>query len=92
MNTKEYLDKQLKMQMRVQQKAVEMALHDAGGGSIIEDETINFKKEIKSLKIRLASALRQRDEWAVKYAKLKEIEKDWKILEKNTCSVVGHEL
>jgi hypothetical protein len=89
---KEYLDKQLKMQMRIQEKEVEMALHDAGGGSIIEDETINFKKEIKSLKIRLASALRQRDEWAVKYAKLKEKEKGWKILEKNSCSEEAHEL
>ena len=51
-----------------------------------------LRKEYKSIGRRLCSALKQRDEWAVKYAKLKDKEKDWKILEKNTCSVVGHEL
>ena len=51
-----------------------------------------LQKEYKSIGRRLKSALKQRDEWAVKYANLKEKEKDWKILEKNTCSAVGHEL
>jgi hypothetical protein len=51
-----------------------------------------LQKEYKSIGRRLKSALKQRDEWAVKYANLKEKEKDWKIFEKNTCSVVGHEL
>jgi hypothetical protein len=88
---KEHIDRQLKTQMRIQEKAVEMALHDAGGGSIIEDETINFKKEIKSLKIRLASALRQRDEWALKYARLKEKEAMEKNPEKNSCIETGYE-
>ncbi len=51
-----------------------------------------LRKEYKSIGRRLKSALKQRDEWAVKYANLKEKERDWKILEKNTCSIVGHEL
>jgi hypothetical protein len=51
-----------------------------------------LRKEYKSIGRRLKSALKQRDEWAVKYANLKEKEKDWKILEKNTCTSTGFEL
>jgi hypothetical protein len=51
-----------------------------------------LRKELKSIGRRLKSALKQRDEWAVKYANLKEKEKGWKILEKNSCSDAGHEL
>jgi len=36
------------------------------------NETEELKKEIASLKRRLTSALKQRDEWAVKYAKVME--------------------
>ncbi len=39
---------------------------------IMETENEQLKKEIASLKRRLASALQQRDEWAVKYAKVME--------------------
>ena len=39
---------------------------------IMETENEELKKEIASLKRRLASALKQRDEWAVKYAKVME--------------------
>jgi hypothetical protein len=34
-----------------------------------------LKKEIASLKRRLASALKQRDDWAIKYAKVMEEKK-----------------
>ena len=40
-----------------------------------KNETEEMKKEIESLKRRLASALQQRDEWAVKYAKAMEEKK-----------------
>ena len=41
----------------------------------METENEELKKEIASLKRRLASALKQRDEWAVKYAKAMEEKK-----------------
>jgi hypothetical protein len=38
----------------------------------METENEELKKEIASLKRRLNSALKQRDEWAVKYARVME--------------------
>jgi hypothetical protein len=65
---KEYADKDLRTQIQVEKKRIELALQDATARTLLEDKTIPLKKEIKSLKIRLTNALKQRDEWALKYA------------------------
>jgi hypothetical protein len=51
-----------------------------------------LRKELKSIGRRLKSALKQRDEWAVKYARLKEKETMGKNPEKNSCTSTGFEL
>jgi len=46
-----------------------------------EEQTIqDLKKEIKSLKCRLTNALKQRDDWAMKYANAMS-----KKIENNSC-------
>ena len=65
---KKYADKDLRTQIQVEKKRIELALQDATARTLLEDKTIPLKKEIKSLKIRLTNALKQRDEWALKYA------------------------
>ena len=47
----------------------ELAGYNVGPYENTEDSTIkDLKKEIKSLKCRLTNALKQRDDWAMKYA------------------------
>jgi hypothetical protein len=50
-----------------------------------------LRKELKSIGRRLKSALKQRDEWAVKYARVKEKEQMEKNPEKNSCIETGYE-
>lgn len=59
-----------KIEQKLALKRAEMAVADAEAKSGIAPEEIEYKKEIKSLKRRLTNALKQRDEWAAKYAKV----------------------
>lgn len=59
-----------KIEQKLALKRAEMSVVDAEAKSGIAPDEIDHKKEIKSLKRRLTNALKQRDEWAAKYAKV----------------------
>ena len=59
----------------------ELAGYNVGPYENTEDSIIkDYKKEIKSLKCRLTNALKQRDDWAMKYANAMS-----KKIENNSC-------
>lgn len=70
-----------KIEQKLAVKRAEMAVADAEAKSGITREEIDYKKEIKSLKCRLTNALKQRDDWAMKYANAMS-----KKIENNSCA------
>lgn len=63
-------EQQHKIEQKLALKRAEMAVADAEAKSGIAPDEIDYKKEIKNLKRRLTNALKQRDDWAAKYAKV----------------------